>query len=49
MVSWYGIRPMQSSIGSHSETWIYADSNGNERGTYEVNVRLGESLDVTSL
>jgi len=49
MATWNSISPMQSSIGSHTETWISRDSNGNERETYQVNVRLGKPLDVTSV
>lgn len=49
MAIWYSVCPMQVSIGSHTETWISRDNNDNEQRSYEVNVRLGKALDVTSL
>ena len=50
MTIWYSVCPMQVYTEcSHTETWISRDSSGNERRSYEVNVRLGKALDVTSL
>jgi len=48
MRTWLRMSPMQTSA-SHRETWVSKDSPKDLGRSYEVNVRLGKPLDVTSL